>query len=97
MDFQKVMDTTGTYTIQEHLIAMKAGYKSSRLGYSLKDNVSELKWNRNSDAQKLVYSLLEEVEDHHTIKDLDKIDELIQMADTDKIINDTSHTFFGVF
>ena len=87
------MDTTGTYTIQEHLMAMKAGFKCSRLSNSLKENIFELKWNRNADAQRLVYKLLEEVSDTDTIDNTEKIDELLGIVNADKIIKDTPHTF----
>jgi len=97
MDYQKVLDTTGTYTIQEHLMAMKAGFKCSRLTDSLKENILEVKWNRNSAAQRVVYKLLEYVEDHETIHDTKKIDELLSMVTADKIINDTPHTFDEYF
>jgi hypothetical protein len=93
MDYQKVMDTTGTYTIQEHLMAMKSGFKCSRLTNSLKENVLELKWNRNADAQRLVYRLLEEIEDTDTIDNRKKIDDLLQMVNADKVIKGTAHTF----
>jgi len=93
MDYQNVMNTTGTYAIQEHLMAMKAGYKCSRLTNSLKENVLELKWNRNSDAQRLVYRMLEIISDDETIDNKEKIDDLLQMVNADKSINDTAHTF----
>lgn len=97
MDYQKILDTTGIYTIQEHLMAIKAGFKCSRLTDSLKDNILELKWNRNSAAQKVVYKLLERVEDHETINDTDKLHELLSMVTADKIINNTPHTFEEYF
>jgi hypothetical protein len=97
MDYQKVMNTTGTYTIQEHLMAMKAGFKCSRLSNSLRENILELKWNRNSDAQRLVYRLLDEVEETDTINNRDKIDELLQMVNADKVIEGTAHTFGEYF
>lgn len=93
LDYQKVMDTTGTYTIQEHLMAMKSGFKCSRLSNSLKENVLELKWNRNADAQRLVYRLLEEIEESDTIDNKDKIDDLLQIVNADKVIKGTAHTF----
>ena len=97
MDYQKVMNTTGTYTIQEHLMAMKAGFKCSRLSNSLRENILELKWNRNSDAQRLVYRLLDEVEENETINDKEKIDELLQIVNADKVIKGTAHTFDEYF
>lgn len=93
MNYQKILDSTGIYPIQEHLLAMKAGYKCSRLSESLYDNILELKWNRNGEAQNLIYKMLETITDKQTILDTDKIDELIQMVTADKIINDTPHTF----
>lgn len=97
MDYQKVMDTTGTYTIQEHLMAMKSGFKCSRLSNSLKENVLELKWNRNADAQRLVYRLLEEIDENDTINNKEKIDDLLQMVNADKVIKGTAHTFEEYF
>lgn len=82
MDYQKVLDTTGTYPLQEHLLAMREGFKCSRLTDSLKENVLEMKWNRPSAAQRLVYQLLEQVDDADTIHSTEKIDELL------KIVND---------
>lgn len=93
MNYQRVMDTNGIYTIQEHLMAMKSGFKCSRLTKSLKENVLELKWNRNGDAQKLVYQLLEEIDDTETIDNKDKIDYLLQIVNADKVIKGTAHTF----
>lgn len=97
MDYQKVMDMTGIYPIQEHLMAMKAGFKCSRLTHSLKENVMELKWNRNASAQILVNRLLEEIDDNDTIYNKEKIEHLIQIVNTDKVINGTSHTFREYF
>jgi hypothetical protein len=97
MDYQKIMDTTGIYTIQEHLMAMKSGFKCSRLTNSLKENVLELKWNRNADAQRLVYKLLEEIEDADTIDNKEKIDNLLQIVNADKVIKGTAHTFSEYF
>jgi hypothetical protein len=93
MDYQKIMDTTGIYSIQEHLMAMKSGFKCSRLSNSLKENVLELKWNRNADAQKLVYQLLETIEESDTIENKEKIDKLLQIINADKVIKNTPHTF----
>ena len=87
------MDTTGTYTIQEHLMAMKSGFKCSRLTNSLKENVLELKWNRNADAQRLVYRLLEEIEEADTIDNKGRIDDLLQIVNADKVIKGTADTF----
>ena len=97
MYYQRVMNTTGIYTIQEHLMAMKSGYKSSRLTNSLRENILELKWNRNADAQRLVYRLLEEVEEAETINNKDKLDELLQVVNADKVIQGTAHTFGEYF
>lgn len=74
-------------------MAMKAGFKCSRLSNSLKENILELKWNRNADAQRLVKKLLEEVDDCSTIDDVEKIDQLMDIVNADKIIKDTPHTF----
>jgi hypothetical protein len=93
MDYQKIMDTSGTYPIQEHLMAMKAGFKCSRLTTSLKENILELKWNRNAAAQRLDYRLLEEIEDTDTIENTEKIDHLLRIVNADKIIEGTAHTF----
>jgi len=93
MNYQELMDTSGTFTIQDHLMAMRAGFKSSRLSDSLKENVFELKWNRNADAQALVYKLLDEISDEDKVGDVEKIDELLQIVNADRVINGTSHTF----
>jgi len=87
------MDTSGTYSIQEHLMAMKAGYKTSRLSKSLKENIEELKFNRNSSAQKLVNQLLQYVTKDDTIDNKDKIEHLIDLVNADKVVNNTPHTF----
>lgn len=93
MDYQKVVETTGIYSLQDHLMALKQGFQCSRLSESLKEHVLEMKWNRNADAQKLVYRLLDEVEDTDTIHDTEKIDVLLDIVNADKSINDTPHTF----
>lgn len=93
MDYQEIVNTTGLYSIEEHLLAFKAGFKCSRLSDSLKDNVLELKWNRNSDAQRLVYRLLKLIDDNDTINDVDKIEELLIEVRADRIINQTPQTF----
>lgn len=76
-DWQKIMDSTGVYPIDTHLFAMLNGYKCSRLSNSLKENILELKWNRPSDAQKLVYKLVKLVDDKDTISNKDKINALL--------------------
>jgi hypothetical protein len=93
INYQEIMDKTGIYEIQEHLYAMKAGYKCSRLSNSLRDNVAELKWNRNAVAQILINELLEVIDDNDTIASTDKIDNLLHMVLADKVINGTPNTF----
>ena len=93
MYYQKVMDSSGVYSIQEHLMAMKSGFKCSRLSNSLKENILELKWNRNNDAKQLIDSLIDELDESDTIKNKEKIDHLIQIVNSDKVIEGTSHTF----
>jgi hypothetical protein len=92
-DYQEIMDKTGVYEIKDHLYAMKAGYKCSRLSNSLRENVAELKWNRNAEAQMLVGELLEAIDENETIASTDKIDHLLHMVLADKIINRTPNTF----
>lgn len=97
MDFQKIMNSGGIYSIQEHLMAMRAGYKNNRLTDSLKENVSELKWGRNGAAQNLIYELLTEISDSDTIENTEKIDELLSITNADKVVNKTPHTFGEYF
>ena len=93
MYYQKVMDSSGVYSIQEHLIAMKSGFRCSRLSISLKENILELKWNRNNDAKQLIDRLVEELDESDTITNKEKIEHLIQIVNADKVIDGTAHTF----
>ncbi len=93
MYYQKVMDSSGVYSIQEHLIAMKSGFKCSRLSNSLKENILELKWNRNNDAKQLIDRLIEELDESDTITNKEKIEYLIEIVNADKVIDGTAHTF----
>lgn len=97
MYYQKVMDSSGVYSIQEHLMAMKSGFKCSRLSNSLEENILELKWNRNNDAKQLIDRLIEELDERDTINNKEKIDHLIQIVNADKVIDGTSHTFEEYF
>lgn len=93
--YQEVMDSSGRYPIEEHLLAMKAGYKASHLSYNLRDNVGNLKFNRNAAAQALVLTLVDMIPAGTRIdEDCEEIiEELIDAVKADKIINNTSHTF----
>jgi hypothetical protein len=93
MYYQKVMDSSGVYSIQEHLMAMKSGFKCSRLSNSLKENILELKWNRNNDAKQLIDRLMEELDESDTITNKEKIEYLIEIVNADKVIDGTAHTF----
>ena len=97
MDYQKIMDTSGTYSIQEHLMAMRSGFKCSRLTDSLKENIEELKWGRNLDAKKVIDNLLTNVNPLNKIGDVDTINDLIDLTNSDQIINGTPHTFAEYF
>jgi len=92
-DYKHVMTTCGIYSIQDHLMSMKAGYKYDRLSDKLKDQVHELKFNRNADAQRLVYKLLYMIDESDTIHNKEKIDELLEVVNADSVINGTAHTF----
>lgn len=97
MNYEQIVNTSGTFSIQEHLMALKAGFKPDRLSDNLIENLCELKFNRNTDAQTLVDKLIEMTPISATIDDKKLIDELLQTVIADKVINDTPHTFNEFF
>lgn len=97
MNFEKIVNTSGVYTIQEHLISFKSGFKPDRLSDNLIENLSELKFNRNADAQTLLDKLINMTPKKSKISDIDLIDELLQIVTSDKIINNTPQTFQEYF
>lgn len=94
MNYEEIQSTSGTYSLQEHLMALKAGFKSPLVKTDdLRRNVLELKWGRSADAQKLVLELVEYIPKDATIWDTAVIDDLIQQVNADQLINKTPHTF----
>lgn len=97
MNYQEIMNTSGTYSIQTHLMAMKAGFHCSRLSTNLHDNLKELKFNRNSQAQDLIDKLIAESSSTDVVGNEKLIDELLLTVNSDRVINGTAHTFEEYF
>lgn len=93
MDYQKILDTTGTYTLDEHLMALRAGYKCSRLSDDLLENLNELTYNRSAEAQRLITQLIEQCPKGAKVGDEDVIDDLLHIVRTDRVLNNTPHTW----
>lgn len=92
MDYKSISSTSGIHSLEDHLLAIRAGYKSDGCGDSIYENVNVLRYGRNRDAQLLVDRLLSEV-GNESINDTDMIDHLLSIARADKIINNTPNTF----
>ncbi len=79
MNYQKIMDSEGVYSIEEHLLSMKAGFKKTGLTDSLVENLKELKKERKEVEQIFIDLLIRNTDVKKTLLDKETIDFLFHI------------------
>lgn len=77
MNYQEVVNTSGTHYIHEHLVAFKHGFKPPHCSDSLIDLIDDLKFNRCAEDQEFIKELKIQIPIDSTMEDIEILNILI--------------------